>query len=297
MYQSTHYRTLFELYIRHGYMLDDGDTPFDSLNAINKANALKRYRYEELVSVVPTQRTVATIGNHRLLSRRSNQTFTLVGSTREGSSLPLTGLDDSTVFVFLIRSVHPKFPYFTNLTIESGRMLLLANDQPEEIETSIPLIPVRQDNPPPATPPVHVDDSFLLSEEDTTTMLEAFTDPLERSGVIGMVWIRVKSNSNDDLSLLNTVSGTIKANWPKFLLHFDTQSTFWRYVRETPLEVKIYNTAVVHPITRFGYIELDPATDFEGSPLDPPEANYAFPNPMLEIFEFEGTDVYSVIFI
>lgn len=291
MYQSTHYRTLFEIYIRHGYLLDNGMETFDTLSSENKQKALERYRFDELLSLVPTGKTSDMLTGQRLLHQKDGQVVRIIGSTKEGSTLPVISLADETVFVFLLRQVHPKLPFFTEPEIPIGRMLLLANDQPDAIETEVPLIPLRQDGTPPPSP-VHISDDFLLSEDDTLKMLEAYTTPQERIGVMGMVFIRVKG-TDADRSLLNTVGGTIKANWPKFLLHFDTKVTFWRYIRETV----IATTFNPLPLTRYGYIELDPATDFNESPLAPPESDYTFPNPMLEVFEMDGGALHSVIFI
>jgi hypothetical protein len=294
MYQSTHYRTLFELNIRHGYLLDDGWTSFDSLSDANKDAALKRYRFEDIFELVPTQQTAALMTNLRLLLKKTNQGFLLVVPTREESLVPVTGIDQNTVFTFLLKMRDPQVPYFTNLTFENGRILLFANRNPNELALTVPKIPMENSSQ-------HIDNTFLLSVADSQKLLEARTSVGERFGTIGMVYLNARG-STETRDLINAAGEVIldpEADPPifppQFKVHFDTRQTFWKYIRESA----DFSATTLNPLplTRYGYIELDPTADFLESPLEEPESNYAFPNPMLEIFEFEADAVYSVIFI
>ena len=285
MFQTDLHRSLCEVIILHGYHLDNGLTAYDSMTADAKSKALKKYNVADLFDIVPTIATMKQLRNHRILPIVSNDGLHLMITTKKTDSIPLTGLADSEIFVFLMKAKIPaEFTYSTQLADNRSRMLFFSNYQPSEIATSLPPIPLFSQSK-------FADNSYLLSAADSAEVLDLYVPAAERNGVTGIICIKTKGvGASRDL----LTAGSVKANAPKFKIHFDAKKTFWKYKKESvSFEVE---TSVALPLTKNGFINIDPANDFTITPT-PTQQAYQYPNPSLGTIEITPTKTYSVIFI
>ena len=285
MFQTDLHRTLCEVIILHGYHLDNGLTDYDSMDADAKSKAFRNYNVSSLFEVVPTVATAKQLRNHRILPIVSNDGLHLMITTKKTDSLPLTGLADDEIFVFLLKAKSPaEFNYSTEIDYSLSKVLFFSNYQPAEVATALTPVPLEADSQ-------HVDGSFLLSEADTTTVFDLYVPAAERKGVTGIICIKTKGvGASRDL----LTAGSVKANAPKFKILFDAKNTFWKYKKESVSFVA--ETAVALPLTKNGFVNIDPATDFTTTPTVEQQA-YQYPNPSLGTIEIVAAKTYSVIFI
>lgn len=279
------HRNLCEVFIRHGYYLDNGLTDFDSMTASAKVSALKRFDVRELFDIVPTKQTAQLIRNHRMVQVNTNEGLRLLITTKSTDSIPLTGLDDETIFTFLLKAKSlSDFTYSTDLIDDRSRMLFFANYELTEITTPLIEIPLLANAK-------HADDSFLLNATDSQIMLDLYVPAAERNGLTGVLCIKTKG-STASRNLLS--AGSVKTTSPKFKIHFDAKKTFWKYKKESASF--IVETKVARPLTKYGFIEIDPINDFTVA-TTPAQRLYHYTNPSLGTIEIAPTKTYSVIFI
>lgn len=285
MFQTDLHRSLCEVTILHGYHLDDGLTDYDAMTADAKSKALKRYNVLDLFDIVPTQATAKELRNHRILPIVSNDGLHLMITTKKTDSIPLTGLADSEIFVFLLKAKIPaEFTYSTQLADDRSRILFFSNYQPVEVVTALTPIPLLSESK-------HADDSFLLSAADTTKVLDLYVPVAERKGITGIICIKTTGvGASRDL----LTAGSVKANSPKFKIHFDAKKTFWKYKKESVAFT--VETKVALPLTRYGFIDINPINDFTTA-TNATQRAYQYPNPSLGTIEITPTKTYSVIFI
>lgn len=285
MFQTDQHRSLCEVTILHGYHLDNGLTNYDSMAVDVKAKALKRFNVADIFNVVPTTVTSQKLRNHRMLSVTGSDGIHLMISTKKTDSLPLTGLADDTIFVFLLKAKNASdFTYSTELVEDRSRILFFSNYQPAEIATV--LIPI-----PLATDSKHADNSFLLNAADSAKVLDLYVPTEERGGLTGIICIRTKGvEATRDL----LTAGAVKAIAPKFKIHFDAKKTFWKYKKESVSFV--VETKVALPLTKYGFVDINPINDFTVA-TNATQRAYQYPNPSLGTIEITPTKTYSVIFI
>ena len=255
------------------------------MTADAKSKALKNYNVLNLFDIVPTAATKQKLRNHRILPVVAKDGLHLMITTKKTDSIPLTGLADSEIFVFLLKAKSPsEFTYSTQLNEDRSRILFFSNYQPTEIGTVLTPIPLTTDTK-------HADNSFLLNAADSAKVLDLYVPVGERGGVTGIICIKTKGvGATHDL----LTAGAVKADPPKFKIHFDAKKTFWKYKKESvSFEVE---TSVALPLTKNGFINIDPATDFTTTPT-PTEQAYQYPNPSLGTIEITPAKTYSVIFI
>lgn len=285
MFQTDQHRSLCEVTVLHGYHLDNGLTAYDAMTADAKTKALKKYNVLDVFNIVPTIASAKQLRNHRILPILSSDGLHLMITTKKTDSIPLTGLADSEIFVFLMKAKIPaEFISSTQLTDDRSRILFFSNYQPSEVVTVLTPIPLLSDSK-------HADDSFLLSAADTTKVLDLYVPVAERKGVTGIICIKTTGvGASRDL----LTAGSVKANSPKFKIHFDAKKTFWKYKKESVSFV--VETKVALPLTKNGFINIDPANDFTIA-TNPTQQAYQYPNPSLGTIEITLAKTYSVIFI
>jgi len=284
-FNTFQYKTLCEVAIRHAYFMNKGTLDYDDMPLPQAKEVLSIFQFNEAIEIVPSAKTANLLKNLQIRCVFSNQGFKLVAKTEESILFPLIPLEDSDTFVFAVRMKHPQFPNITKITSSSDRLMLFTNAQPSAFST----IPVFM---PQLIVDERIDDAFLLSVEDSAKLRDEWFAQQETAKLLGIIHLKVKSNSvSDDLL---TVSRELKVPAPIFKIHFDTQNTHWKYIKASAnFEAE---TTVALPLTKHGYIAIDPATDFTSVP-SPPALDYFYPNPMLETFEVIAAKTYSVIFI
>ncbi len=287
MFQTDLHRILCEVTILHGYYLDNGLIAYDDdgMTATEKAKAMKRYNVLDVFNIVPTAATTKQLRNHRILPILSNDGLHLMITTKKTDSLPLTGLADSEIFVFLLKAKIPaEFKYSTDLLDDRSRILFFSNYQPTELTTVLTPVPL-------ATDSKHADNSFLLNAADSAKVLDLYVPVEERGGLTGIICIKTKGvGATRDL----LTAGAVKATAPKFKIHFDAKKTFWKYKKESvSFEVE---TKVALPLTKYGFVDINPVNSFTTA-TNATQRAYQYPNPSLGTIEITPSKTYSVIFI
>ena len=285
MFQTDLHRSLCEVSILHGYYLDNGLTDYDAMTATEKFKAMKRYNVLDIFNIVPTTETAKKLRNHRMLSVNSSEGIRLMITTKKTDSLPLTGLADNEVFVFLLKAKNPSdFTYSTELLDDRSRVMFFSNYQPTELTTVLTPVPL-------ATDTKHADNSFLLSTLDSTKVLDLYVPEGERGGLTGIICIKTKGiGATRDL----LTAGAVKATAPKFKIHFDAKKTFWKYKKESVSFV--VETIVALPLTKYGFVDINPVNAFTTA-TNATQRAYQYPNPSLGTIEITPSKTYSVIFI
>ncbi|MES2555171.1 MAG: hypothetical protein V4604_03420 [Bacteroidota bacterium] len=285
MFQTDQHRSLCEVVILHGYHLDNGVTAYDTMTADAKAKAFKRYSALDVFDIVPTADTVKNLRNHRMLAATASDGIHLMITTKKTDSIPLTGLADNMIFVFLLKAKNQSdFMYSTELPDDRSRILFFSNYQPTELATVLTPVPLEADVK-------HADSSFLLNAADTATVLDLYVPQSERTGLTGIVCIKTTGvGATRDL----LTAGAVKAIAPKFKIHFDAKKTFWKYKKESVAFV--VETKVALPLTKYGFIDINPINDFTTA-TNATQRAYQYPNPSLGTIEITPTKTYSVIFI
>ena len=285
LFNTFQYKTLCEVVIRHAYFLNKGTLDFDDMLSPLSNELLSKFQFTDAFEIVPSAKTASLLKNLQIRCVFSTQGFKLVAKTEESALLPLIPLADEDTFVFAVKMKHPQFPNITKITSSSDRLLLLTNSQPSAFSTApvfMPQMIVDQ----------RIDDTFLLSAVDSKKLQEEWFVPQETTKLFGIIHLKIKGNTAADDLL--TVTRDLKVPAPIFKIHFDTQNTHWKYIKASSnFEAETTNAL---PLTKHGYIAIDPATDFTSVPI-PPALDYFYPNPMLETFEVVAAKTYSVIFI
>lgn len=277
------YRELFGISIRHSYWLNSGVDEFDDMNAVDQQSMLDEYDFRKLLTVVPLSSSMTEMTNQRLLFRLETTGIKVITKTLEGTLTPLIPIDDNMELTFLLKRLDTYYDTYTDLTHAVDRICLFTNKQPSELVTPVEIIDLLSVD-------ALVTDDFLLSPADTLTMLETIPHS-ERAGLVGIIRMYAKGDSSS--FHLTTGADNLKASPPQFKIHFKNKHTFWKYRKDSEnFEIET-NTA--KPLTKNGYIEIDPNTDFD-SP-SPEALTYKYPNPGLSTFEVGNSKLYSVIFI
>lgn len=258
---SIQYKQLFRIDILHRFFLDKGSVRFDSMSETEQNRQLKEYDSRLILDVVPTAETVARLNGHSLLLHRSSTGFTVwYKEAPEGHNQPSVALDDHLYLTFLVRVKDPLFYNYTELILENaGKLFYLSNRKPDTEISSFPLLDKADMDHP-------VDEKFMLSADG----MKKEKLPSGMNGGVnyfGIIRIFMKGDKNS-IHITDTQG---KAAYPakKFVLSFKNRSTFWRYIFNSPQQVKpaddlllengnprILVTKTIHPLTRSGFISL-----------------------------------------
>ncbi|WP_299189550.1 hypothetical protein [uncultured Aquimarina sp.] len=332
----TLYKTLFNIEIHHSYFLDDGLSPYISMNDEEKRIQLKKYNFLDYINVIPTYATQAILGNHKLVLRKGLDGFRVLSSVIEENDRfkSLRFLENDLKLTFLVYVKDYLFDNYTELSKADNRLYYFSNSKPITEADPYSYIPLGSSND-------LITDEFLLTEESTRQLWfdleqdniraeikkrldliaelendDLLTDEgkqiIDQSvqkdrgkGLLGIIELQMIGDNNMDIiEIDNTDPNDIKSflldPTPTYKLHFENRKTIWKYIKKS--DENELETSSVKPLTRNGFIEIDPDTDFTG-PLPVDIDKYIFPNPTANIVK-QTTDVntnitttYSEIFI
>jgi hypothetical protein len=180
---------------------------------------------------------------------------------------------------FLIKINDYQFENYTNLDFALTQAYHFSNVKPLTEPVSFEYIPKISDNK-------LISNTYLVSEETTAHLVSAL-EPSEQQNVFGIISLTAKGDNSSG----NIVNNLGKMMSPNFKIHFDNRKTLWKYInRKAGTEIK---TNAAKPLTRSGFVEIDPLTDF--TPAQPAESQY--PNPSVKSITKINSDYYSEIFI
>jgi len=277
---SITYGLLFELTFRHNYFLNNGEEIFATMSNDDKEKMLKQFDTDFFTTITPTLETCNLFKNYKMVFKKTKTGFKVyikVKETDEVYSFIKTPVDLNLNFLIKINDY--QFENYTNLDFTLNQLYLFSNVKPLTEPVSFEYIPKVNDNK-------LISNSYLVSQETTVNLISTL-EPSEKQDVFGIISLTLKADN---------VAGNIVTNGgkmlsPNFKIHFDNRKTLWKYInRKTAVEIA---TNTPKPLTRSGYVELDPITDF--TPSQPADSQY--PNPSVKSIIKVNSDYYSEIFI
>jgi hypothetical protein len=233
------------------------------------------------MEIVPSPETVKILAGQKLIFKALPTGFKVLAKTGDGTEKPLIPIADDLTLDFYLKAKDPHFAGYTDLQIDNVPSLyLFTNSGNVPASVPVPLIPLSIEE--------SVDGDYLLSAEHAKDFLDRIPF-VHKPGLFGV--IRIQSKGIDSARNLLKVDGKLVS--PSFCLFFPNASTYWKYKKVSPEMEVITKNAL--PLTRHGFIEIDPATDL----ANPPDAalNLKYPNPEVGGLEYGPSEVYSVIFI
>lgn len=276
-YSST-YGLLFQVTILHNYFLNNGEETFASMTDDKKEKMLQQFSADAFITVMPTLDTNIVLKNYKMVFKKTKTGFGVYVKVKDESD-PFIKVPADLNLKFLININDYQFENYTNLDFALTRAYLFSNVKPLTEPVSFKYLPKISDNK-------LISNAYLVSEKTTADLISTL-QPSEQQNVFGIISLTAKGdNSSEDI-----IDNSDKMLSPNFKIHFDNRKTFWRYInRKTKKEI---STKTAKPLTRSGFVEIDPINDFD--PSQPAESQY--PNPSVKSITKIDSDYYSEIFI
>lgn len=277
-YTST-YGLLFEVTLFHNYFLNKGVETFASMSDDDKEKMLQQFNTDAFSTIRPTLETNTVLKNQKMVFKKTNTGFRIYIKVKETNELePFIEVPIDLNLNFLITINDYQFENYTNLDFAFTRVLLFSNVRPLTEPVSFKYLPQINDNK-------LISNAYLVSEKTTANLISTL-QPSEQQNVFGLISLTAKGDSSG-----NIVDDLGKLIAPNFKIHFDNRKTLWKYInRKAGI---IIETKTAKPLTRSGFVEIDPVTDLK--PSQPPESQY--PNPSVKSITKINSDYYSEIFI
>lgn len=332
----TLYKTLLKVELLHSYFLDDGSSTYVSMNDDEKKIQLRKYNFLDYINVVPSYATQVTLKNHKLVLRKGLDSFRILGNViEEGNKFKSNRfLGNDIKLTFLVYIKDYLFDNYTELAGTDNRLYYFSNIKPTTEPDPYSYIPLSASND-------LITEDFLLTEESTRQLwynleqdniraeirkrLDLIADLEEDDlitdqgkqiinqsiqkeqgkGLLGIIDLQMIGDNNMDVVEIdatdpNDIKSFLLDPMPAYKLHFENRKTIWKYIKKS--DDNELETSSLKPLTRNGFIEIDPNTDFPG-PLPSDIDKYIFPNPTVNIIKQitdENTNItttYSEIFI
>ncbi|SHF73589.1 hypothetical protein [Flavobacterium defluvii] len=277
---SITYGLLFEVTLFHNYFLNSGEETFAGMSAANKEKMLQNFGISAFTTIEPTLETNAILKNYKMIFKKTKTGFRVYIKVKETDETdPFIKTPLSLNLKFLIAINDYQFENYTNLDFVPNQVFLFSNAKPATEPASFEYLPKINDNK-------LISDAFLVSEETTANLISALHTS-EQQDIFGIVSLNLKGDNVPG----NIVTNAGKILSPNFKIHFDNRKTLWKYINtKTAAEIE---TNAPKPLTRSGFVELDPLTDF--TPAEPADSHY--PNPSVKSITKINGDYYSEIFI
>lgn len=274
------YELLCEVTLLHNYFLNNGEETYTGMSAAKKEKMLQQFNTDAFASITPALETNTVLKNYKMLFKKTKTGFRIYIKVKEtDESDPFIKIPKDLNLKFLIKLNDYQFENYTNLDFALTQLYLFSNVKPLTEPVSFEYLPKINDSK-------LISNAYLVSEE-TSAHLIAALQPSEQQNVFGLISLTAKGDNTSG----NIVTNLGKLISPNFKIHFDNRKTLWKYINQkTGTEIK---TNAAKPLTRSGFVEIDPLTDF--TPSQPPESQY--PNPSVKSITKINSDYYSEIFI
>lgn len=275
---SSTYGLLFEVTLLHNYFLNNGEETFASMTNADKAKMLQQYNADAFASITPTLETNNALKNYKMVFKQIKTGFRIYIKVKDELE-PFIEVPADLNLIFLIKINDYQFENYTNLDFAFTQAYLFSNVKPLTEPASFKYLPKIDENK-------LISNTFLVSEKTTADLISTLQSS-EQQNVFGIISLNLKGDDSSG----NIVDDLGKMISPNFKIHFDNRKTLWKYInRKAGTEIK---TNAVKPLTRSGFVEIDPLTDF--TPSQPAESQY--PNPSVKSITKINSDYYSEIFI
>ncbi len=281
---QTRYKTLLRVFIYHNYHLNNGTDEFNLMTEGERDIQLKHYDHRSFLEIIPSEDTFRLLAGHKLVFHSRNDHFSIgIKTDTDNAQQPFIPIDITASLTFLVRIKDPYFMNYTLYTAEKDRVLYLTNVKPATEDMDFACIPGPAEN-------TFISENHLLSENGTRDILGRLRDR-EKTGISGCIKLHMRADSAEHHILDN--NGELFENIPEFKIHFDNRKTFWKYLK--PSEGFEVETLAEKPLTKNGFVKIDPDTDFAAPP--PGADTYRYPNPSVYSIRTIANKTYSEIFI
>ncbi|WDF61761.1 hypothetical protein PQ462_10300 [Flavobacterium sp. KACC 22758] len=272
------YGLLFEVTFLHNYFLNNGEETFASMTNADKQKMLQQFNTDAFLVLIPTLETNTVLKNYKMTFKKTKTGFRIYTKVKDEFE-PFIKIPANLNLTFLIKINDYHFENYTNLDFALTQAYHFSNVKPLTEPVSFEYLPKISDNK-------LISNAYLVSEETTAYLVSAL-EPSEQQNVFGVISLTAKGDNSSG----NIVNNLGKMLSPNFKIHFDNRKTLWKYInRKAGTEIK---TNAAKPLTRSGFVEIDPLTDF--TPAQPAESQY--PNPSVKSITKINSDYYSEIFI
>lgn len=272
------YQLLFEVTLLHNYFLNNGEETFPSMTNADKEKMLQQFDTDAFAIITPTLETNIVLKNYKMIFKKNKTGFGVYIKVKDELD-PFIKVPVDLNLKFLIKINDYQFENYTNLDFALTQAYLFSNVKPLTEPVSFEYLPKINDNK-------LISNAYLVSEETTANLLSTL-QPSEQQNVFGIISLTAKGD-NSSGNIINNLEKMIS---PNFKIHFDNRKTLWKYInRKAGITIE---TKTPKPLTRSGFVEIDPLTDF--TPSQPAESQY--PNPSVKSITKINSDYYSEIFI
>lgn len=274
------YGLLFEVTLLHNYFLNDGEKTFASMSSADKEKMLQKFSIDAFATIKPTLETDTVLKNYKMIFKKSKTGFRVYIKVKETDETdPFIKIPVDLKLNFSITINDYQFENYTNFDFALNQVFLFGNVKPATEPVTFKYLPKIDDNK-------LISNAYLVSEKTTANLISTL-QPSEQQNVFGLISLTVQGDNSSE-NIVNDIGKMIS---PNFKIHFDNRKTLWKYInRKAGTEIK---TNAAKPLTRSGFVEIDPITDF--TPSQPAESQY--PNPSVKSITKINSDYYSEIFI
>lgn len=277
---SITYGLLFEVTLLHNYFLNNGEEIFASMTADDKAKMLQQFNTDTFTIITPTLESNKVLKNYKMVFKKTKTGFKVYIKVKETNEIdPFIKIPSNLNLKFLIQINDYQFENYTDLKFALNQIFMFSNVKPLTEPVTFEYIPKINVNK-------LISNDYLVSEETTADLLSKL-ESSEKQNLYGLISIFMKGDNVAG----NIVTAQGKMLSPNFKIHFDNRKTLWKYFNRKAGTV--IETNAVKPLTRSGFVELDPVADF--TPSQPADNQY--PNPSVKSITKISNDYYSEIFI
>lgn len=333
---KTLYKSLFEVIIHHSYFLDDGESSFISMTNEEKKEQLKTYDVLSYLDIVPSYATYIKMKNHKLFFKKNTKGFGVLNAVSEENNKlkSILFLNEDLKLTFYVYAKDYLFDNYTELTKARNRLYYFSNSKPQNealpytyisLESSNDLVTedfllteestqqiwydiVQEDIRSTITPRLDLMAEIEESDLDTDRGKQIVNQSIQKEqskGLLGIISLQMQGDNmmslvEVDASDPNDKKSYLVDPYPQYKLHFENKKTIWRYIKRA--DQNELETSSAKPLTRNGFIEIDPDTDFS-APLPSNIEKYVFPNPTVDSIKqvtdenTNTTITYSEIYI
>lgn len=280
MSYSITYGLLLEVTLLHNYFLNNGEETFASMSNDDKEKMLQKFNTDVFTTITPTLETYTILQNYKMVFKESKTGFKIYIKVKEDDETdPFIKVPADLNLNFLITIHDYQFENYTNLEFTPNRVFLFSNVKPPKEPVTFKYLPKINDNK-------LISSAYLVSEESTADLISTLHSS-ETQDVFGIISLTMQGDNSPEKIL----DDDGKLNSPNFEIHFDNRKTLWKYInRKAATEIKTNSTK---PLTRSGFVEIDPLTDFDV----PQPVSSSYPNPSVKSITKDNGDYYSEIFI
>ncbi len=249
---SITYKKLADVNLYHRFFLDDGSSPFDS-NPTLKQNQLKKYNFQNFMTIIPTENTKTIIKGHKIVIKNTAIGMSLFiqaveESTGSSTFRPYIPLDEQIELIFLLSTKDVLFENYSTVPANPGIPFYFSNKRP--------------DTEPPGFQYIDIEtttnqiENFTISQNTFETILQNFKN--NEVKIFGIISLQIRGD--DTLPVdghsrhILSASGNLFSQAPQFKIQWANRNTIWQYIDTTTGDIIHTTDPLVFPIVKNGIV-------------------------------------------